>query len=162
MPLPDHDRIMAQVQHTAEEARERLESRPTPPNVPNPIISAPAHEGVPTEYVLIVSTQLCDKCGCGETSSQFFARYVTLGRHGTPLLKHLRACGKPEYNLPVKRVNNPPSRVPFCSECEDFDLSHLQSPPEPTRLTPPEMLMRGQKPKEPKPAPKKATLDDLI
>jgi hypothetical protein len=158
---PDHEQIMAQVKATAEQTREEVTPRPSNP-VPNPITSAPAHEGIPTEYVLVVTTQLCDKCGCGETTSQFFARYTTLGRAGTPLVRHLRACARPEYNLPVRRVNNVPSKVPFCSECEDFNLSHLPSPPEPTKLTMPDVLLKGQKAKAPKPEPKKATIDDLI
>ena len=172
MNLPDHERIMAQVRQTANQARDERSSstlgdsttRLAGGAVPNPITSAPAHEGIPTEYVLVVSTQVCDRCGCGEMTSQFFARFTTLGRAGTPLVRHLRACGKPEYNLPVKRIANAASKVPFCSECEDFSLSHLPTPPEPTKLTMPDVLLKGQKAKEQKPKPeqKKASLDDLI
>lgn len=163
MNLPDHDRIMAQVQQTAEQARDDLGHVPPKANpVPGPITQAPAHESIPSEYVLVISTQVCDKCGCGEQTSQFFARHVILGRSGQTLVKNLRACSRPEFNLPVKRIANAASRVPFCSECEDFSLSHLPSPPEPTRLTMPDVALKNQRAKAAKPEPKKATLDDLV
>lgn len=172
MNFPDKEQIMSQVQQDAEQARDDLKSgeataRQAEPQrgLFAPIHMAPAHDGVPHEYILHVHTQLCSNCGCGEMHSEFFAYYRLRSRMGGNIVTHLRRADRPMYNLPVRRIPLTPTKVPFCSECENISLTHLPSPPAESNLTNlPEPTAKNAKPKAqaPKSTPTKATLEDLI
>lgn len=183
--LPDHEARMDEVRQLADEVRQQghtpalkiepneLQSKPglqsnnanAPRGLFAPVTLAPAHEGVPTSYILHIHTHMCSNCGCGEEYSEFFARYTMRTRtgSGTPVT-HLRRCDKPMYNIPVERRPVGVTRIPFCSECTDFNLSHLPSPPDESYLSPqlpPDLTRKGAKPKAPA-TKKQPTLEDLL
>lgn len=174
--LPDKEAHMSEVQQLAETVREGISpsAKPEPlSGVVSPIHLAPAHEGIPFEYILHVHMQECKSCGCVEQFSEFFAHFAFKSRMGGSQVKHLRRTERPLFNLPVRRLEIKDKPVPFCSDCPDFNLSTLPPPPSEAKLTDaPEALLRSgkklygepeKKAKAPaKPSMKSNSLDDLI
>lgn len=165
--LPDLERHMAEVQSLATEARET----PPGPTTSGPKVAAPIYMGnekdiIPTKYVIHYAFVQCTNCGHATRESEFYAMVHLRSRLGAGRVRHLVKCSKAVFNIPVEKVLTGCHKIPYCQACDKIDLSHLPPPPEPTLITTfPEMRMKGQKPKDVKPAKeptKPATLDDLI
>jgi len=172
MKLPDHETHMASVHELAHEAREAAQGAGPAPGVIAPIFMGNSHETIPERYVLHFSETTCRNCSHVETDSSFFSLSYIRSRLGGTRVRHLVPCASPLYNLPVDRIRTGTHFVPYCVACIDHvNLSHLPPPPEPAKLSDlpePQLKGRGPKPtserpvKPTKPAPTKASLDDLI
>lgn len=171
MALPDQEQVNEELHALADEARnaQPADSGPAAPMSINtgviaPIFMGRAHEVIPDRYVLHYSITVCANCSAESRDSEFYALSYIKSRVNGTRVRHLIRCDRPMFNLPVDVIPTGKHRLPFCCECETIDLSHLPPPPEESRVTTlAEPTLKGAKPKaEPKAAPKKPTLDDLI
>lgn len=175
MALPDKEAIDAQVLAYAEAAREEGHN-PSVSTYPQaepqesinkgviaPIYMGKAHEVIPDSYVVHYSIVRCGNCQAESRSNEFYALSYIKSRVNGSRVRHLVRCDVPMYNLPVRVIPTGSRKVPFCCECDSISLAHLPPPPLESNVTElPEPTLKGARPKEPKAAPKKPSIDDLI
>lgn len=168
MTLPDQERIDAELQDLAAEARPTVEPTPIPESINKgviaPIYMGKAHEVIPDSYVVHYSIVRCANCQTESRTNEFYALSYIKSRINGTKVRHLVRCDAPLFKLPVIIIPTGSRKVPYCCECDTIDLSHLPPPPVESQVTHtlPEPTLKGQKPKEPKSAPKKPSIDDLI
>lgn len=104
---------------------------------PLPIYAAsPAKELAPHTYVIHKFSQLC-RCGSLHEFSKLYGKTHLKSRMGQKYITNLRPVHTPNdiaYNLPIEIVTMPLEHLLFCHECVSATtLSHLPSPPAPTK-----------------------------
>jgi len=129
------------------------------------IAPIPSEPIIPTSYMIRFTILKCMSCGSLARASEFMAvSYLKSRALGTPV-KHMTACTKPEYDLPVERLFAGQRTLPYCAECPETDLSHLPLPPSAAGLydlSEPTLKGLARKPAAAKaPQPRKPTIEDL-
>lgn len=119
---------------------------------------------IPSNYILHIKSKHCTGCGCLTNESQLYALNFIRSQwgKGSPV-QNLVPVDKFSFNIPIARKHLGTITVPYCHECPAISLEHLPSPPEPDRVT---INVMGEpqlrnKPKNPNPPKKAATLADL-
>ena len=151
--------------------RKRSVRKSSPPAI---TIAPPKREPVlpPDRYVLRTRIQYCTSCCRTHRATELFAE-TTLILNKTEV-KRLQRVDTPEYSLPYTVRSAPLEQIAFCHECSDDSiynyLTSLPPPPRPKEIVPltwitetqrDEMLALRSERTTSRPAPRRATLEDL-
>jgi hypothetical protein len=86
---------------------------------------APREAPLPSAYVIVARTQVCDCCLARHTWSETYSLSQSRSRLGLGSIEQLHAITTPKYRVPIhKRYTLKPERVPFCHSCNEPSLAN--------------------------------------